>query len=739
MGRRPRQAVHTMEKHFAATPSKHTPMGENSGLPLTFSVTKDMEAAAAAATRYPFTYHGPNTSENSMQRLHREFKLLSKEERQRLVEEEAADTDLLARTVHLRFLPTGMLQGELASLCAECGEYLRVRICGNATTAQNWIYGFVEFADRQGAEKMLQRSGMELSNGPGKPPLRLKCNAAKQAIVDRVFHDANPPTKAACIFGSGNFAFRTLKEAVDSYYNLKRKEGGMMVMQANPQNSSRSSNTNNTNASLNTEMSTANGTWHSPAPRHYAKPQESPASSLYHPTQTGYHSHSVSNSDEESAGITPLLRVSAANGNITIAGDSVLTPPLCTQPIPSMAIAQHMGTCSNYDGRSDGATSHEEKTTSPFGSQFTVLLPGFQTPFSSLPPPQDLKVERGEALVRVAMRSARVFAATGEQFYDAVGALRALLNVLDTRSCHTRCQINSKVVSHTLEEHGVEEGEGEEVTVQRVVQLRLLAHLLLSLLFFQKGNIEESLSSIHNLVFCCNSVPVKQLGQTFPSTASVVSASPAKSPAECEPAVMEVKAEDAKEDVPPIGFDGLNVEETSCTFNPISQVFNFFGHIDVGGGEEQESTALDAVMDVLRLDECEAPLETPQTPHGQNDERDAYLQSYVLNALLTIGLFMEVAHPVVTRCVYALAVNRSKEVFGATLPELELTLLEGGVHRLRPILFPQLEDRNFVKFFLQSFDTCEGTPGAGFWSTLPPTHMVRCFPLPRGDASWRVV
>ncbi|RNF21602.1 putative RNA-binding protein [Trypanosoma conorhini] len=739
MGRRSKQAIHTVEKNFRAMTRRQAPLDDNGGLPLPFSVTTDAEAEAAAAARYPFTYRGPNSGENPVQRLHREFKSLSKEERQRLVEEEAADTDLLARTVHLRFLPTGMLQGELAALCAECGEYLRVRICGNSTNAQNWIYGFVEFADRRGAERMLRRSGMELPNGPGKPPLRLKCNAAKQAIVDRVFHDANPPTKTSCIFGSGNFACRTLKEAVDSYYNLKRKEGGVAPTQANAQNSSRSSNTNNTTASLNNELSHSNGTWHPPAPRHHAKPQENSASSLCPPTQTGYHSHSVSNSDEEPAGITPHVHAAATNVNGTVAGDSALAPPLYSQLFQPMSMDQQLGSSSNHDGRSDGATSHEERLNPPFVSQFPVVSSGFQTSFSSLPPPQDSKVERGVALARAAMHGARVFAATGEQFYDAVGALRALLNVLDGHGCHPGRRIGLAGVSHTLEEHGVVLGGGEAEATQRVVQLRLLAHLLLSLLFLQKGNNEESLSSIHSAVLCCNSIPVKRLGRTFSQTASVVPAAPDKPHTVCEAAAMKAKDEETEEDVLPVGFDGSAVEETSCTFNPISQAFDFFGHIDVSGEEEQEPTALGVAMDVPRLDEYEVPLETLQAPDAENHTHDVHLQSYVLNLLLTIGLSTEVAHPVVTRCVYVLAANRSKEVFGATLPALEQTLLEGGVHRLRPVLFPQLEDQNFLETFLQSLGAGEAAPEEVFWSTLPPLHMVRCFPLPRGDASWQVV
>lgn len=157
-------------------------------------------------------------------RLHLDFKALTKSERQRVVQREAADSDLLERTVHLRFLPTSMKQGELAAMCRECGPYLRIRICGNSTDNQNWIYGFVEFETREGALNLMRMNGREMPNGEGRSVLRLKCHTANQPIVDRVFHDADPASNSPCIFGQGNFEHRTLKDALDSYFNLKAKE-----------------------------------------------------------------------------------------------------------------------------------------------------------------------------------------------------------------------------------------------------------------------------------------------------------------------------------------------------------------------------------------------------------------------------------------------------------------------------------------------------------------------------------
>ncbi|EKF38134.1 RNA-binding protein, putative [Trypanosoma cruzi marinkellei] len=756
MGRRPRQAAPMTHKNFP-TPTGHTPPDERNTAPPPFTLARDTEVEPTV--RYPFTYHGPSNYENFSKRQHREFKALSKEERQRIVEEEAADTDLLARTVHLRFLPSGMLQGELASLCAECGEFLRVRLCGNFTVTQNWIYGFVEFADCRGAERMLQRSGMEMPNGSGKPPLRLKCDTAKQAIVDRVFHDADPATNMKCIFGSGNFAYRTLKEAVDSYYNLKRKESEMMAAQRNSHFPPSIGNTNNYTP-RNNEVREIHGNWHTPASRHYPKAHEGPATLMCPPALVGgYRSQSLSNSDEEPAGITPPLHVSTTHGNGIVSGDNVRTPPPYPHPTQPMCLTNRLGIGNNYDEHSDGVMSHDGKTSPQFMPPFTAIPLGFEPHFPLPSNPQDPTVVRGKALVLSSIRNAQMFVSTGEKFYDAVGSLRALLSVLDGHIFHVGRLEVPKGTSNTLMKHerakekkGGEGEEDDEETSQRITQLRLLAHFFLSLLYLQKGKNEECLSSIHSVVMCCSSIPVKKVQRTCPLTAPTGPASLASPHPVCassgiqakeeknekEKQKEEQKEEEKEEEVLPIGSDLSVNEETSCTFNPISQAFDFFGEINFGGEDENETTVVNAALGVLPLEEHEASLEQLKAHKEPNHEQDMNLQAYVLNILLAIGLSMELVQPVVTRCVYVLASTRSKEVFGATLPELEQTLLDGGVHRLRPVLFPQVEDRNFVKVFFESLNLNETMSDDVFWSSLLPHHMVRFFPRPKGDAPWQL-
>lgn len=122
--------------------------------------------------------------------------------------------EVVARTVHLRCLPPFLKQKELADVFDACGEYLRVRICGNAATHQKWIYGFVEFATPEAAAAMLTHSGMELSNGPDKPPLRLKCSPSKQPILDCMAYDADVIGGTPCGFGRGYLADCTLNDAL---------------------------------------------------------------------------------------------------------------------------------------------------------------------------------------------------------------------------------------------------------------------------------------------------------------------------------------------------------------------------------------------------------------------------------------------------------------------------------------------------------------------------------------------
>ncbi|ORC84819.1 RNA-binding protein [Trypanosoma theileri] len=808
----------------------------------------------------------PPASQQDEHRQHHAYKSLPKSTRQRLV---ASDASLLARTVHLRFLPTSMRQGDLAALCGECGVYTRVRLCGSAAGgAQHWVYGFVEFADRRGAAAMLRRSGAELPNGAGRPPLRLKCTAAKQAIVDRVFHDADEAAGIACIFGTGSFAHRTLKEAVDSYHNLKRKEGAARSnssgsnhnnhnnhnhSSSNRSNSNSNNNNNNNNRSgssgNNGNGNNGNGKYHIPAPRHLVEKQNemralhellpkqqephrgedeqeaegpqqqqqhnhysynhsyyyqeqaslSPSLPLPHLQQQqqqqqqqhymGYHSISGSNSDDESAGITPVLHVSGTNNNPPLTNEGTcnnITPIFFNQ---SSSQTHVVGNCNRESYNDDILSLQDEHIPTPIKLSYTALSVGVNgyslSPSSSSSTTaaavtttaagagavgtvsQMYLLDRAKALVLTVMRCAQRYITTGEQFYDAIGALRRILTVVDP-------QVDK--MGYVLEATSVTQIE-EMVQKQQLIQLRLVTHLLTFMLYACKGNIEEALSSIHNVVTYCNMIPCTHLQR--PNLSSSSSKLP-PSPLLTSSYMLRVKEQGNHQPHQPyhnnnnkvndtlmveratmVSVEGNAVEELHytqetammegsrqdeemiCTVNPLCQGFDFLSVVNMNEEDEQEAAVFNAAMGVLPTDDQEEDandnvqnlkeeLQQQQLLHECVYHCNVQLHTYVLNVLLTIGLTMETTHPVVARCVYVLIARRAKEVFGVVLQQLEEMLMEGGVHHLREILFPQLlNDSEFLTDFFQSFDVQTAAVGDHhFWRMLPPLHMIQVFQSP---------
>ncbi|CCD13844.1 unnamed protein product [Trypanosoma congolense IL3000] len=703
----------------------------------------DPTAAGAHLSRNCFTYCGPDAGADPQKRLHQEFKSLSKEERQRLVGERAVETDVIARTVHLRFLPTGMLQSELAALCAECGEYLRVRICGNSTTTQNWIYGFVEFADRAGAAAMMRRSGMELPNGPGKPPLRLKCNAAKQPIVDRVFHDADPETNMRCIFGSGNFAHRTLKEAVDSYYNLKRKEGTMGATQARSTNLSHSNN--------------ASGGWSN---KHKKEGQN--VSNNNNVNNNNHHNYQRCDSDGVEGIAGQPLHLADGHDWMLLAASSPLSAEGChahTNPVmgagsppkhqqvpsgcgylaspggtsvesPSFlsSLFSH-NTLNGLSAQLSRGINHETGSTdtSGCGERLSPLLgltlPHCVTgPISTVPQYTTLwsAVERGRTLAAAAMSSCQMFIRTGEGFYDAVRAVRRL------RDFTTVSIASREVFGCASAPEPIQFDEELEMLQQRMLQLQLLASLLLSLLYKVKGNCEEMLRAVRGVVTCCNAIPATRIHGTRRCLA-VSSAEPApvvvmdgndvvgSRKDKCNYGdVSNDAGDEGKELTLTTSFDQSPVEDCADVFNPLAHVPDLFGDVNM----EPDVPAGGASFSTFGA--------SPPTSSLHAQQREVCFHSYVLNVLLTIGFSMESTQPVVARCVYVLAQRRSREFFEEVPPELEETLQKGGMHRLRAMFFANLSETAFVNDFFNNFDT-DALLREQFWTTLPPEHMVRVF------------
>ncbi|RHW73080.1 RNA-binding protein [Trypanosoma brucei equiperdum] len=755
MGRRMRHAATALEKGANAHAVVDTAStGGRNGHVFADHITSppgrsfrvDSAPPPADVARNCFTYCGPDAGSDPQKRLHQQFKALPKEERQRIAAQSAEETDAIARTVHLRFLPTGMLQSELAALCAQCGEYLRVRICGNSTNTQNWIYGFVEFADRSGAAAMMRQSGLELPNGPGKPPLRLKCNAAKQPIVDRVFHDASPEGNVTCIFGSGNFANRTLKEAVDSYYNLKRKEGNMGAAQARMNNSSHSNNGNGSSGWSSKHNNNDNHHNHNHDHHHknhhnnnnggdgkdqraslppiitethnwveYTAPtsslidQGSPCNSVL-----GAESPPIASQQQPSPGCVDVPPVNDAkwpsSGNYLFDSPVYFLP--CPSPVSNFGHGAYdvefAGCKGKFSSLLGFAPKHNEFGTTPQLPQYATL--------------QQL-VDRARTLVLTAMGYAQVFVVTRERSHDAVGALRRLYEL--TAPCVTPQALNDfRKASSTASD------EGMEMLQQRLLQLRLLACLLLSLLYSIKGDCEEMLQAVRNAVACCNVIPTVPLCRKGAS----VDAKRVETPAapgdwfnvvgsrEGGPSNSDNGNEnenDEEETKSVVGFGQAPKEDTVPVFNPLAHVLDLFGDVSIdpeaGAEGRPPASAIGSATGV-------------ETAY----HRCMRFHSYVLNVFLTIGFAMEDTQPVVARCVYVLVHRHAKELFGEAPPELERALQEGGIHHLRPVFLPELRHDTFVETFFTNFDVnSAGAAGEGMWFYLPPEHMVRTFGVDR--------
>lgn len=769
--------------------------------------------------RKPFTYHGPNAdyTNRKQNRLHHDFKALPKEERQRLVKQEASVSDLLARTVHLRFLPTSMKQSELAAIAAECGTYLRVRICGNSTNNQNWIYGFIEFAATAGADALMQRSGMELPNGAGRPPLRLKCNAAKQPIVDRVFHDADPSTGTPCIFGLGNFASRTLKDALDSYFNLKAKEAlqeqeGLIAPPPLPPSA--------TAATVAGMPYSPNGGAEGlpPAPRYTDQRLTAPFSSFanttarlspharaFQPSCTsilaaellpgvqniGGHHHpqsytpgslalarviSESDGSESATGMTPTGLYEAPNSalaNRTATSSSSTTPRIIYGAPPgslspalhpqSGAIGSGSPVCIQVPSSAKGgAASHRlspvalklpptvTATTEVKGSQLSITLEQLMQSKSATDGEEVL--ERGAALVLRAMQQAELFLSSQHGFYDAVGSLRSLVELLD---CH-------EAVTGGPASTGT--GDQTAALPQRVTQLRLLANLMMALLYMAKRSFHDALPYIHAIVVCCNALPSTPLrgsqptqrGATFPDT-------PASAPAgmllwgelaigqtgraiASNPAATKAGRHDDS-DRESGDSDEFEAAEVVRGYNCFDQSANFLqdvlNSIEEDDDEEEENDS---------ASECNAS--TPAAEAMVLRQRDASFHRYVLNVLVAIGMAMEGVHPEVTRNTYSLAASRARDVLGTPCAILEDCLAAASSSfpsgaatasrglpappRLSEVLFPGHVGPRDITFFPRLFFTTTealrrdvlqhcSIQSDLFWSRLPPIHCVDCF------------
>ncbi|KPA78950.1 hypothetical protein ABB37_06014 [Leptomonas pyrrhocoris] len=763
----------------------------------------------------PYTYRGPNADYGSRKqnRLHQDFKALPKEERQRLVEREAATSDLLARTVHLRFLPLTMRQSELAEICSECGEYLRVRICGNATNNQNWIYGFVEFATTAGAEALMRRSGMELKNGPGRPPLRLKCNCAKQPIVDRVFHDADPATGNPCIFGLGNFAKRSLGDALESYYNLKEKEANQMsdlsdtptpiglsptVVPAAARPPMRLSPHARAfqpaaTAMLGAEMlpgvhnaSSVAATISTPnASSQWTPSSLSRAAALQKSDSDAGGSGSSSDSaggvepttvvrhygpaPASSSGTTPPSTftppqgyaaldglVMAAAGAGTGAGkastlapprfasaqsDRVLSPDALSAGAPVSVHSGASGVATDLllpPSRHNAAAAHGGASTPSevAGSELSLALQNMM--LSRAATDGEEVLERGQELALRAIGQAHDFLNSQQGFYDAMGTLRSLIELLDCHAAVTGGASATGAGDHTAD------------LPQRATQLRLLANLMMALLYMMRRNLSDALPYIHAVVMSCNEIPVVCLWKA-------ASASPQR-PQQKSGSRSSSGGENSTPSAPPLAqqWQGLAVGDSFHETADNAEGYDCFS---------APADFLEAVLESLR-DEEEGVAEKAAAVSNENGRksatgpnsvngdtvstsssemqallrRDQAFHRYVLNVLVAIGLSMEEVQPAITRSTYTLAAGRARDVLNVSCEDLDECLQPAEANpRLSDHLYgPPLTATSkrditfFPRLFFSSAESVRQkvvftADKELFWHALPPQQCVQCY------------
>lgn len=778
-----------------ATPGDFCVYGSDTAAPLPPPpppMPMPMSMSMPSARANPYTYRGPNGGDRDRnRRLHQDFKALSKEERQRLVEQEAADSDLLARTVHLRFLPTSMRQCELAALCAECGEYLRVRICGNSTNNQNWIYGFVEFATKEGAARLMARSGMELANGPNRPPLRLKCNSAKQPIVDRVFHDADQATHTPCIFGLGNFANRSLKDALDSYFNLKAKEAQQQQMQQVDGHA----------------RAGAQGVPPPPVPvppyRGYTSPPPPPplpgarvdplaaasvVSATLSPSAKAFH---PSGGSSVSSGAAILFLPGVHNaGGISEAssddcGDSGTTlPPYTTGATPGGAGGAYTSSVPSFWGIDGGSSGHADpfsETTSP---QITFQKPGAETMGAYTPLPRSAAlratsadaltpealslppvlpaaaaaaadaagaplsalshalqtmlslapagatdggsggsilrtsgaevIARAQALLRTGLAQSQHFYHTQRDFYDAVGSLRSLLELLDRHAALTG------TAAHT----GAGGGSSAALP-QRATQLRLLAHLVMALLYMSKREMNEALPSIQAVVSCVHEIPTTAISGLRAAATTTTTAAEEEATAPVE--MMSPVGGGAAAETKPRGtfdFLGDHASLLLAAMEPLLEEDD-----DGDDVASAEASNLGAAPWTFGLSGADGAAEVRQ----REARRDAAFHRFVLHLLVAVGLALQDVHPSVSQCVYALAARRAKEVLDVQCAALDEVLAAKGAVRLSALLYSEEVggDRDITAFPRIFFTTpmvgIDAEDEDVFWACLPPLHCVSCF------------
>ncbi|CBZ29158.1 conserved hypothetical protein [Leishmania mexicana MHOM/GT/2001/U1103] len=690
--------------------------------------------------------------------------------------------EVLARTVHLRCLPPFMKQKILADVFQDCGEYLRVRICGNAATHQKWVYGFVEFATKDAATKMTTYCGMELPNGPDKPPLRLKCSPSKQPILDCMAHDADVVNGTPCGFGRGYLAECTLNDAMlvvgsssgttkPSTAGGASSSGGGCGDGGVGDRCMRAANnalTALTVQSIRKVAATGCGCGCSGVNccnccNCWKVLPESPERAT---CAGGEISSDVSARGTSGGADAPVAAHGCAgcangDGGSPMAtypsdggGDSAATLPQLTAMLSSFAdlqmplvfpgggasldIIQQLAAA--FQGLRDSAATHESQMDGPSIAQ------------------------RAEAMALAAMRRA-CHVTSDACIQDILSELTQLLAFLDSNAAVTggAAQTASGDCTATLPQH--------------VTQLRMLVNLVGALLCLLRRRVGDALPHVEAVLVTFAKIPpptlllrARQHGEAGAvqeqrhagksKHAQVLGASHEGRGPGAVAGTTAVCSLVKRRSVPslPLGsfvdedvaesllgmvdedseYDGNHCEDASI--HHMSNRDDPLVHADIedkGDGaallKDRSGSASNCI--------CASEEFSNSGDTAALCRRDESFSRYVLNVLVSVGLAMEEVHPVIARSAYMLANGRATEVFGepSTLLADRLADAPTGNPHLCAALFAEADENDSgrdVTFFPHQFfegvnvvsqrllDT-RGTEA--FWRQLPPNHIVTLF------------
>ncbi|GET91102.1 hypothetical protein, conserved [Leishmania tarentolae] len=690
-------------------------------------------------------------------------------------------TEALARTVHLRCLPPFLKQKALADVFEDCGEYLRVRICGNATTHQKWVYGFVEFATKDAAMKMMTYCGMELPNGPDKPPLRFKCSPSKQPILDCMAYDADVVKGTPCGFGRGYLAERTLNDVL-----LLVGGGGSNTNPTTAGGASSSGKGCCGGGVGDRRMRAANNALTALTVQSIRKVAANGCGCGC----SGVNCCGCCNCWKglpESTGSTTF-----GGGEIPSGGSAKGTTKAVVATVPACGRAG----CANGDGVSERETYQGDccatsagklpQLTATFSTfkdlQLPLMLPGggaprdimqqLATAFQGLRDSTATHehqldgpsiVQRAEAMVLAALH--RAFHVSSDTcIQDILSELTQVLAFLDSNAAVTGGAAQTA------------SGDSAATLPQRVTQLRMLANLVGALLCLLRRRVGDALPHVEAVLVIFAQIPpstlllrTRQCGKVGAvqeqhhaeksKHAQVLGVSHGgRGPGAVEGATAELYAPAVyslikRRSLPSpqlsVFVDGdvtgplLEMLDEDNAYDGIHHIGNHDDPLEENDIESRDDGT--ALLKHRKRSTSSCIYTRDAFPDSADPTalclRDELFSRYVLHALVSVGLAMEEVHPGIARSVYTLANGRAMEVFGESSKVLadQLATAPTSNPHLCAALFADAyttDSEPDITFFphqffegvsvvLQRLRDIRGTEE--FWRQLPPNHIVTLF------------